>query len=93
MTLRPGSPAAVNLFSSTELPEWSEAYESYDEAVSKKAAVAPATTTKGLEEINRWWLELPATIYSQGYITSAQLCKVMEWKLKRGLFLVIFHLY
>lgn len=85
--MRPGSDAARNLFLHGTPGQWNSATAAYEEAVGLKAAVAPKTTTNGLVELDVWWREeLPQLVKSQGCLTSAQLIRAVEWKLKRGKF-------
>ncbi len=82
---RPGSDRARALFEHTDNAAWVSALGSYATAVDLKAAVAPQTTTKGLVGLDKWWREtLPASMEQKGRLTSKELCKVMEWKIKRG---------
>ena len=85
MARRPGSDAAGKLFASSDVASWVTALGGYPEAVACKAGVAPKTTTKDLVKLESWWSdELPTLIKTQGFLSSDQLCKTVEWKLKRG---------
>ena len=85
MARRPGSDAAGKLFASSDVASWVTALGGYPEAVACKAGVAPKTTTKDLVKLESWWRdELPTLIKTQGFLSSDQLCKTVEWKLKRG---------
>ena len=85
MALRPGSDAAVELFKSSDVAAWTAASDRYAEAVALKASVAPKTTTKDLCQLDVWWrTALPALIAAQGHLTSEQLVRAVDWKLKRG---------
>lgn len=85
MSRRPGSDAAAELFASDDAMRWAECLDRYGEAVSLKAGVAPKTTTSGLVALDAWFInELPVIIAKHKCLSSTQLCKAVEWKLKRG---------
>lgn len=87
MTLRPaGSKEARVLFECTDLSLWTQCLSVYPEAISLRADQAPLTTTKGLIPLDLWWREELPSIVAKKYITSQELCRVVEWKIKRGKF-------
>jgi hypothetical protein len=85
MARRAGSDEAARLFQSIAEGPWRECGGRYGEAVALKASVAPKTTTQGLAALDAWWRgDLPGLVHEQKCLSAAQLCKAVEWKLKRG---------
>ena len=85
MSRRRGSDQAAVLFVCDDPSRWASALTLYSKAVSLKAEVAPATTTKGLISLDKWWREvLPTIVSTSGHLTVAELVQAVDWKLKRG---------
>ena len=91
--LRPGSAAAASLWkiNKSDYKKWSEALEIYSEcvdSVSKAQSKAQTNLSKYTFTEDDIWKEkqLPKLLKSQNHINLKQLERLMQWKLRRGMF-------
>lgn len=82
MSLRPGTPAARELFVSKEgIKAWTSQLEKYNEAVE---LVAIANNKKHLVALDSWLHNTYSQRKSNSPLSMEELEKIMEWKLCRG---------
>lgn len=87
--IRPGVSSAIKLWNSSELSDWEETFNSYEECqiiVDKSLKNAQIKLSKtSFTENDKWkMLQLPKLMDSKGHITLDQLEQLMVWKLRRG---------